>query len=83
VRTRSSLITSIGVLAAGLWLAVGTVHPRDKQPAGESPRDRDRIRARLGAEFSPEAMRRAVKDLTASYPDGFRLPEKFDEKLAD
>jgi hypothetical protein len=28
-------------------------------------------------------MRRAVKDLTASYPDRFRLPEKFDEKLAD
>jgi hypothetical protein len=28
-------------------------------------------------------MRRAVKDLTASYPDGFRLPEKFDENLAD
>ncbi|NQT54512.1 SUMF1/EgtB/PvdO family nonheme iron enzyme [bacterium] len=37
---------------------------------------------RLALEFNPAAMRRAVADLTATFPDRYRPPGDFDAKLA-
>jgi len=46
-------------------------------------RRRQQMVERLSLEFSPEAMRRAVADLSSSYPNRYRIPEDFDELLED
>lgn len=45
-------------------------------------RSRPGARQRLALEFNPEAIRRAVADLAASHPGRYRLPERFEERLA-
>ncbi len=38
---------------------------------------------RLNLEFNPEAIRRAVDDLTASFPDRYQVPAGLDDQLTD
>ena len=51
-----------------------------------TPKPRIDLRAtllsRLATEFDPAAMRRAVSDLETTYPDGFRAPDGFADRLA-
>ena len=44
--------------------------------------DRKDMLKRLDMEFNPEALRRAMADLTASFPETYRPPKDFEQQLA-